>query len=347
MASTLAHRGPDDEGLLVDPGGRVAFGHRRLAVVRPESARPPAHESADGRWVLSYNGEIYNFRVLRERLAREGMAFRGGSDTEWSSAPCRPGASSGRSMRSKGCSPSPCGTGTARSCISCGTASARNPCTPDGWVDDWHSPPSSRRSTPSRASLRPWTGARSPPSYATTASRRPGPCSRRREGAPRDLGDVPRVGATRLVAGRRTFWSAGRGDRRGEAGAPDRAGQGPDRPARGGPVRLGGGAHGGRRARRGVPVRWGRFECDRGADAAAAQRATGPHVSVGFADRAFDESQDAAAVADHLGTSTRPCGSPTGTPPRSSPPGRHLGRAVRRRVPDPRAARQPTRPHRG
>ena len=82
MASTLAHRGPDDEGLWVDPTGRVAFGHRRLAVVDlgPHGHQPM--ESADGRWVLSYNGEIYNFRVLRERLAAAGMTFRGSSDTE-------------------------------------------------------------------------------------------------------------------------------------------------------------------------------------------------------------------------------------------------------------------------
>ena len=82
MASTLAHRGPDDEGLWVDPGGRVAFGHRRLAVVdlSPHGHQPM--ESADGRWVLSYNGEIYNYRVLRERLLRDGVVFRGSSDTE-------------------------------------------------------------------------------------------------------------------------------------------------------------------------------------------------------------------------------------------------------------------------
>ena len=82
MAATLAHRGPDDEGLWVDPDGRVAFGHRRLAVVdlSPHGHQPMA--SADGRWVVSYNGEIYNFAALRQRLAGEGMRFRGGSDTE-------------------------------------------------------------------------------------------------------------------------------------------------------------------------------------------------------------------------------------------------------------------------
>jgi asparagine synthase (glutamine-hydrolysing) len=82
MAATLAHRGPDDEGLWVDATGRVAFGHRRLAVVDLSEHGHQPMASPDGRWVLSYNGEIYNFRALRERLAGAGVSFRGGSDTE-------------------------------------------------------------------------------------------------------------------------------------------------------------------------------------------------------------------------------------------------------------------------
>jgi asparagine synthase (glutamine-hydrolysing) len=82
MAAVLAHRGPDDSGLWVEPDGQVAFGHRRLAVV---DLSPHGHQpmtSADGRWVLSYNGEIYNFRDVRRRLAGKGVQFLGGSDTE-------------------------------------------------------------------------------------------------------------------------------------------------------------------------------------------------------------------------------------------------------------------------
>jgi asparagine synthase (glutamine-hydrolysing) len=82
MAATLTHRGPDAGGLWSDPDHGVALGHRRLSVVElgPEGAQPMM--SPDGRWVISYNGEIYNHRTLRHRLVGEGLAFRGGSDTE-------------------------------------------------------------------------------------------------------------------------------------------------------------------------------------------------------------------------------------------------------------------------
>jgi len=82
MAGTLVHRGPDDEGAWVDAASGIAFGHRRLSIVGlgEEGHQPMA--SASGRWVLSYNGEIYNFRALRDRLAAAGVTIRGGSDTE-------------------------------------------------------------------------------------------------------------------------------------------------------------------------------------------------------------------------------------------------------------------------
>jgi asparagine synthase (glutamine-hydrolysing) len=82
MADALTHRGPDDEGTWIDPDGRVVFGHRRLAVVdlSPQGHQPMV--SPDGRWVICFNGEIYNFAALRRRLVSEGLALRGGSDTE-------------------------------------------------------------------------------------------------------------------------------------------------------------------------------------------------------------------------------------------------------------------------
>ena len=82
MTATLDPPGSRRRGVLVDAEHGVAFGHRRLSVVElgPEGAQPMV--SADGRWVLNYNGELYNYRELRKRLAGEGLAFRGGSDTE-------------------------------------------------------------------------------------------------------------------------------------------------------------------------------------------------------------------------------------------------------------------------
>ena len=78
----IAHRGPDGQGTWVDPGGQVAFGHVRLAIVdlSPTGAQPMT--SADGRWVLTFNGEVYGHRELRRRLEGLGCRFRGTSDTE-------------------------------------------------------------------------------------------------------------------------------------------------------------------------------------------------------------------------------------------------------------------------
>ncbi len=82
MTAALIHRGPDADGLWTDADRGVALGHRRLAVVElgPEGAQPMV--SSDGRWVLVFNGEIYNHPELRRKLIGGGLAFRGGSDTE-------------------------------------------------------------------------------------------------------------------------------------------------------------------------------------------------------------------------------------------------------------------------
>jgi asparagine synthase (glutamine-hydrolysing) len=82
MTAAVAHRGPDDEGSYVDDASGVALGHRRLAVL---DLSPSGHQpmiSHSGRFVLVFNGEIYNFRALRRRLESEGVVFAGTGDTE-------------------------------------------------------------------------------------------------------------------------------------------------------------------------------------------------------------------------------------------------------------------------
>ena len=74
----VAHRGPDDEGIWVDPDAGVGLGHRRLAIV---DLSPAGHEpmvSADGRWVLTFNGEIYNHADLRRALEEQQRVLEGG-----------------------------------------------------------------------------------------------------------------------------------------------------------------------------------------------------------------------------------------------------------------------------
>lgn len=84
MALAIAHRGPDDAGTWVESSGRVAFGHRRLAIVDVSPAGHQPMASAGGRFVIAFNGEIYNHLELRALLAAAGAApaWRGHSDTE-------------------------------------------------------------------------------------------------------------------------------------------------------------------------------------------------------------------------------------------------------------------------
>ncbi|TIV93573.1 MAG: asparagine synthase (glutamine-hydrolyzing), partial [Mesorhizobium sp.] len=80
MMQALAHRGPDDHDSWNN--GRLALGHRRLAVIDPSPAAREPMLTADGQGVLCYNGEVYNYRSLRKTLEAQGLEFRTVSDTE-------------------------------------------------------------------------------------------------------------------------------------------------------------------------------------------------------------------------------------------------------------------------
>jgi len=80
IRDAISHRGPDDSGIWLE--GSVAFGHRRLSIV---DLSPLGHQpmtSANGRFTICFNGEVFNFQALRDELAARGHTFRGGSDTE-------------------------------------------------------------------------------------------------------------------------------------------------------------------------------------------------------------------------------------------------------------------------
>lgn len=80
MTDAVAHRGPDGEGHWIE--GNVGLGHRRLSIIDLSPAGHQPMMSTDERYVLSYNGEIYNFREIRTRLEALGHRFRSNTDSE-------------------------------------------------------------------------------------------------------------------------------------------------------------------------------------------------------------------------------------------------------------------------
>src|SRR3954469_6424000 len=75
----LRHRGPDESGLFRE--ATLALGHTRLSIIDLSTGQQPMH-SADARYVIVFNGEIYNFQELRDRCSKEGYEFRTHCDTE-------------------------------------------------------------------------------------------------------------------------------------------------------------------------------------------------------------------------------------------------------------------------
>ncbi|MBZ9849997.1 asparagine synthase (glutamine-hydrolyzing) [Mesorhizobium sp. CA14] len=82
ITSSLRHRGPDGQGLWMDRDAGIALGHRRLAIVDLSGTGRQPMRSASGRYMITFNGEIYNFRDLRRELEGLGRQFHGTGDTE-------------------------------------------------------------------------------------------------------------------------------------------------------------------------------------------------------------------------------------------------------------------------
>jgi asparagine synthase (glutamine-hydrolysing) len=82
MAERMLARGPDADGAWADKEQGIAFGHRRLSIIDTSNAGAQPMASASGRWVIVYNGELYNTEEMRRCLGDQASAFRGHSDTE-------------------------------------------------------------------------------------------------------------------------------------------------------------------------------------------------------------------------------------------------------------------------
>ncbi len=81
MTDVIAHRGPDGDGQWINPGRRAGLGHRRLSIIDlSDKAAQPMHYL--NRYTITYNGEIYNYRELKEILLKDGYVFETSSDTE-------------------------------------------------------------------------------------------------------------------------------------------------------------------------------------------------------------------------------------------------------------------------
>ena len=80
MTNAISHRGPDGEGHWIEDN--IGLGHRRLSIIDVSPAGHQPMVSSDHRYVLSYNGEVYNFRELRAELEVKGFQFRSQTDSE-------------------------------------------------------------------------------------------------------------------------------------------------------------------------------------------------------------------------------------------------------------------------
>jgi asparagine synthase (glutamine-hydrolysing) len=82
MTDVMSHRGPDDQGVYLDPAGEVALGHRRLSIIDLSAAGHQPMSYDDYRYWITYNGEVYNYREIRANLKELGHRFQSATDTE-------------------------------------------------------------------------------------------------------------------------------------------------------------------------------------------------------------------------------------------------------------------------
>ena len=82
MTELMVHRGPDASGFWTSENGLVSLGHRRLSILDLSNRAAQPMTAKDGRLTLTYNGEIYNFVELRNKLQQHGCIFNSNSDTE-------------------------------------------------------------------------------------------------------------------------------------------------------------------------------------------------------------------------------------------------------------------------
>ena len=82
MTDSLKHRGPDGEGILRDIGNKIALGHRRLSIIDLSNLAAQPMQYLNGRYSITFNGEIYNYLELRADLIKNGYSFKSNSDTE-------------------------------------------------------------------------------------------------------------------------------------------------------------------------------------------------------------------------------------------------------------------------
>src|SRR5215210_4075975 len=82
MRDSLRHRGPDDEGAWWSADGRVALGHRRLAIIDLSPAGRQPMQDQTGQLQIVFNGEIYDYQEVRRELESRGHSFRTATDTE-------------------------------------------------------------------------------------------------------------------------------------------------------------------------------------------------------------------------------------------------------------------------